>query len=226
MTGFWIALYAAQWAAIVLLALVLLGVLRHVGTLYQQIHQLIPLDTTLNLGEKIGDVSVREVTGDGAPMPLHTLLHSPTFLLIVTNGCGGCHTLLARLPQLLDSLRATDWQFLVVSQSSAAATRDLVGSLPAGTVSLHVVVDEAATLTREHQIRATPFAIAVDGNGTVLAFTAGPTEEWFRTAASGGRTSEATATGTSRPTESTPVALLVAQTRQEKGGIQQTNASR
>lgn len=210
MTGLWACAYAAQWIVLMVMALVMIGVLHHLGMLYHQVNELVPIDSNLQLGENVSDISVRALAPEEGEVSLGSLLHGSTFLLIVTPSCSGCHHLLSRLPQIARALPTPGWEFLILSESGDAAARGMTGDVAVAGLPLRMAVDAEARFARKYHIRATPFAIAVDSVGTAVAQTAVPTEEWFMAVASAraDRTSISVPVASPRPAGRIAVGVL------------------
>jgi hypothetical protein len=143
-----------QWALLVILGLLLLGVLRQVGLMLPPPESR-ELASGPSLGGKVPNallVRVRAIRNGSSS--------EPTILAFVAESCPACQHLLAELPSGEDRMP----QLVLVAKQPTASFRVAVE-----TTGYPVIVDESGDLWRSAKVTATPLVMRISGDGTVEA---------------------------------------------------------
>jgi thioredoxin-related protein len=146
----------AQWAVLVAVVVLLLGVLRQVSIVVPANRR--GLDQAIPIGKRLARPVLQEVrkarngsTGDSA-----------TLVAFVTESCTGCQRLLGRIQAMDDGeLRA---RLVVVAKQPSAQFKAALGETGVKTIE-----DEEGELWEAAGVTATPLILAVDGDGRVIA---------------------------------------------------------
>ncbi len=143
-----------QWAFLVVLGLLLLGVLRQVGLMLPPPESR-ELASGPSLGGKIPSAlltQVRAVRNGSAP--------DRTIVAFVAESCPACQRLLAELPTGQDRLP----EVVLVAKRPTPGFRVAIE-----TTGYPVIVDESGDLWRSAKVTATPLVMRIRGDGTVEA---------------------------------------------------------
>lgn len=157
----WAILIVALWLVVVALAATVIGLLR----------RLIPLLQQEGPGPATGPVALfggppagsqiphfTAQTPDGHPADERQIIGNPTVIIFLSSSCGPCQELAEKISNAdLNGLL----EHLVVVTDPAGCD-DL--TLPAG---LRLILEPGHEVTRAFAVNGFPFAVAVDGEGTV-----------------------------------------------------------
>jgi len=159
----WIAAFLALWLLVLALALLQLGLLRRIAPVLEaaerQLHGGAVALSGLPAGAPLPDFAVE--TRDGEVVRASSLRGQETIWLLASPGCAPCEALAAELRDAGEP--ALGVPLVAVADASGAGLR-----LPPGVVTLFQR-DRAAAVAL--QADATPHAVAVDGDGVVVATT-------------------------------------------------------
>lgn len=174
MTDMWLVSYVVLWVLVAVLAVALLGTLRHLGILIERIQTLSgssPVPTSLKQGEHPPDLTLRTLSGE--PTSLRSFAGRPVAFAVVSAGCGYCRELL----RAVASRKALEGegvaQFAVLSMNGVAATAELLRgiSLPP---DVAVLVDDGGRIKERWGVRGTPVTVVVAPDFTVTRQIMGP----------------------------------------------------
>jgi hypothetical protein len=157
----WAILVIALWVVVVALAATVIGLLRRLMPLLQQAGSEpaagpVALFGGPPTGSQIPHFTAR--TPDGDPADERQLLGSPTVIVFMSASCGPCRQLAEKISNA--DLNGLLEQLVVVTDP--AGRDDL--ALPAG---LRLLLEPGHEVSRAFAVNGFPFAVAVDGDGTV-----------------------------------------------------------
>ncbi|MFI6041829.1 peroxiredoxin family protein [Nocardia sp. NPDC051321] len=154
----WIVLVVAQGIVLIILGLIVLGLLRRIGSVLEAVEAKLPSDretTSPAVGQHIPPFVA--VTAEGATVSSETLCGGPCVLLFVSPRCRHCLTLLSGLTDQWSLLKGIE---LVVITPDPSQLADKVGNA-------RVVVDPDQRISQLFGVFATPAAIAIDAHRRV-----------------------------------------------------------
>lgn len=161
MTTPWIAAFAALWAISLVTAFLVLGLMRRISNVLEGVEQRLRGQAPHG-GLPIGSaVAYFEARGeDGQIITSEQLMSRGNVYLFLSEGCSPCEELARELQAAPDL--TTQWPLAVVFDTP----RDVQVARPSpGNLTLF---DSSRSVFRAFDIDATPFAVAVDGTGTVI----------------------------------------------------------
>ncbi|MCB0076260.1 MAG: redoxin domain-containing protein [Anaerolineales bacterium] len=173
MTGLWLVSYITLWLFFLLIAVVLLSILRNLGTIFEQLSAMKPKRSNLEEGQTLPDLTLQNA--DGAGVSTADWMGTSTAFAIVSPGCGPCHDYLGQLveggthPDLPGNGVAP--KHVILSLGDVTHTRELFQSLD-GAVELErlpVLYDVAGQVMDVWGISATPTTLVVDERMTVMS---------------------------------------------------------
>jgi hypothetical protein len=201
MPASWIAFLAATWAVTVGLVVVVFGLGRRVRILETSMRSPIRFGNLLSSAPAIGSKlpSVPGYEGIGQPT-----LGAGRILLFLTSGCSPCRRLGEQLASLSpQQARALDGVDVVV-------VTDEQGLSVYESEQVRVVAQRDGELSAHFGVRATPFAIAVDKDGTVRhVMLPNALEDLFALAAAANESPTSGAGSPSMPEPMTELAVSV-----------------
>jgi peroxiredoxin len=164
MTGLWLLSYVALWIVMLLVVAMLVGVLRHIGMLYEQAGRRSPPATKLRAGDVVPDVTLS--TLDGVKVRLSRFAGTSAHLVLVSPQCSGCADLLKQLAES-DATAEVEGKRVIVSMGDPMGTEELLrrAGAPADGV---VLIDREGRIKDAWGVRATPVTIVVDEQLKVL----------------------------------------------------------
>ncbi|QDV32362.1 peroxiredoxin family protein [Tautonia plasticadhaerens] len=157
----------ALWAAVLLIAFLLLGVLRSLGLLRWRLDQLETVTPSrigrdgLKLGAKAPDFTL--VGHDGASRSLRDLAGRRVLLVFTQSGCGPCGAI---VPELNRVHGRGEHQVVVINNGAPEETRAWAARHRAG---FPVLTQEKWAVSKRYQVFATPFAFVIDEGGTITS---------------------------------------------------------
>lgn len=163
MTGVWLVSYIVLWVLLLLIALVLVSILRNMGTLFDTLQKWQPMgEPPVNLvaGEPVTDIQLHTLSGE--ERTISTFQGVPTTIAIISPGCGPCRELMqtvARGEPMLPTAQAA--QQIIVSTGSVTETATLVQqtALPS---TVPVLIDHQQALSNQWGISSTPTIVQLD----------------------------------------------------------------
>lgn len=152
----WAIVVVVLGAAVVILAVIVLGLLRQVSPLLERVASAWP---EIKQGPEIGE-PVPHFSAHGADSEVtdEVLRGQPALLLFLSVGCGPCQALAEEMSR--DGLDGLDGQLFVVT--TADGPHEL--GIPAG---VRVLTEQDGAVSRALSVLGTPFAITVDPDGIV-----------------------------------------------------------
>jgi peroxiredoxin len=165
MTGLWLVSYIALWILFLILAVVLLSVLRNLGTLYESLAVAHPLEEQpikLVAGEALPDLTMRTLSGER--VPVSRFQGTKTAFFVVSPGCSSCTSLLKDIAENGADPYPHDGivrQRVIVSNADTAETAALIDQtgLPD---SVPLLIDPDGGTRREWGVAGTPTTVIVD----------------------------------------------------------------
>ncbi len=176
MEGIWLIAFLVQWALVLFLGLLVIGILRQLSVMQQRWNMAAPPVTALEIGDELPDITLPDWYGSMVSVKAH-LCHRGGVVLILSAGCSACRTLVERLSQL-EQVRnngsATDGSLVVIMLGDRAEAHSLLDELTCKLPQLAVVFDADGLVSRQLAIVAVPTGIAVDEGGHVVSQTFNP----------------------------------------------------
>ena len=168
MIDFWLMSYVVLWILVLVMAILLIGVLRYLGILFQRYDRLAgrnPPPTTLKTGQLLPDLTLR--MNGREPVTISSLRGKSTAILVVRPGCSPCKALLREVSQGGSFAADGAERIVVVSMSSVVSTLEMVDgiSLPD---SVKLLVDENGQVENRWGVVATPVSVIVDADLKVV----------------------------------------------------------
>jgi peroxiredoxin len=165
MTGLWLVSYIALWILFLLMAVVLLSVLRNLGTLYESLAVAPPLEEQpikLTAGEALPDLTMRTLSGEQVPISMFQ--GTKTAFFVVSPQCSPCIRLLEDIAEDGADPYPHDGSVqrrVIVSIANAAETAELIdqAGLPEG---VPLLIDPDGGTRREWGVAGTPTTVIVD----------------------------------------------------------------
>lgn len=178
----WVIAFLVQWLVVLVLVVLVVGLLRHLGTLEEQLRLDIPPISSYDVGQSIGEFALPDVTG--ASIQSSDLLAGSggAVLLFVTSTCSACENLLAQFSELTSSRQVRLGKTLIVIGEGGAGTVDRLLESHPGLCEPQVTLlaDDEATVLRQFGITSVPTALAIDGKGRVIDQSLNPhAEKWL-----------------------------------------------
>lgn len=165
MTGIWLLSYLALWFLFIVVALLLISVLYHLGSIYSKIEVKLPVPTKLAVGEILPDVGVQ--TMDGRRISLAQFQGAKTAFAIISPGCHTCFNMLKRMANGDDSLKFLVHRTVIISLANRSETNEMtqLAHLPE---SYGIFLDMDKKLKDAWGISTTPVIVEADSNLKVL----------------------------------------------------------
>ncbi|MGB8345309.1 MAG: hypothetical protein WCD86_10525 [Ktedonobacteraceae bacterium] len=169
MTGMWIVAFVLQWALLLLLAVLIVGVLRYLGFVQKNIHLVTRYASRFEQGDRISHFELSDL--NGLPVLSKTLLSAnpKTLLFFLSVGCSGCTAVVRQIADLAKregGLKRFEWSFILIYLGSRSSAKTQVAPILSGEAT--ILIDEVGTLHQQYDIRKFPVAIAVDNRGDVI----------------------------------------------------------
>lgn len=162
MSGPWIAAFLVLWAAVILLALLMMGFLRRVSAVLEQAESLARSSNTLEAGlapgSRVGPFTVR--AADGGIVTDADLRGRPTVVIFVEAGCKPCEALAEELSGL-EQPPAPVTLFVVTDDTSEGRKMSL------GPYA-RVLYDEEKSASRAFRNSIFPYGFGVDASGVIV----------------------------------------------------------
>jgi len=162
MTGVWICAFAVLATAVATLTLVVVGLLRRLLPVMENLAQSTPL-YEFDLGARVGDIvsAFTILDAEGVPLRSSELLARDTALVLVSSGCRPCAEMVERLDGIRQAVAGVPLFFVTDDPSDAHV----------GQLRLHgeVYFDSHRELVRSLRNRATPCAYCISPSHEVLS---------------------------------------------------------
>ncbi|MGH2458665.1 MAG: TlpA family protein disulfide reductase [Chloroflexota bacterium] len=155
MTDAFLFSYAALWIVVGVLLILLIGVLRHIGILYERYSQIRPAVRT---GQRVKDLKL--ATLDGGAVMLSSAVSGITNIIVIGTQCSACHNLLQFIRDGR-SVLDTSYPIVIVSTGDPLGTRMM---LEAAGLSdpVTTLVDPDGILIQQWGILSIPHSFQVD----------------------------------------------------------------
>lgn len=181
MTGIWVIAFILQWLLLLLLAILMVGVLRYLNFVQNNIHLVIKYASRFEEGDRIDHFELSDL--NGFPTASKTLLstNQKTILIFLNTSCSACKAVVKQIADLArhgDGLKSFGWSFVLIYTGSRTSIAEHITPLPLDEVT--VLIDEEGKLYRQYDLRAFPVGIAVDDHGKVINQKLGSLSGWFR----------------------------------------------
>lgn len=169
MIGIWVVAFVLQWALLLLLAILMIGVLRYLSFVQRNIHLVTRYASRFEQGDRISHFELSDL--NGLPVLSKTLLsaNSKTLLFFLSVGCSGCTAVVRQIADLAKhegGLKRFDWSFVLIYAGSRTSAKVHIAPIPLGEVT--ILIDEEGSLFQQYDIRKFPVAMAVDNQGSVI----------------------------------------------------------
>lgn len=154
-------------ALTLVLSVLVIATLRHMAFLFEVLDPVLRFSTrvsVLQTGKKAPELELENLAG--APVSTHALSGSYQFFLITQPQCKPCDTLLHEGRQAFITSPAHGWKPVVVILGKADDARRMRDELLIPS-DIAVLVDSRLKAISVWGIQATPFAVAIDEEGTV-----------------------------------------------------------
>lgn len=174
MSGIWLASYVVLWVFVVVMAVVIVGLLRTLGVLFERYDALAgfnPPATSLKTGQQLPDVMLQTLTNE--PTASRSLRGKKTALSIVSAGCSHCRDLLNSIAKGSPFDGDQVDRIVLVSISSPASTRELLDGIRLPAI-VPVLVGENGSIKDRWGVRGTPVTVIVDEDLKVVRQIVGP----------------------------------------------------
>ncbi|SRR6266542_1911303 len=176
MQGAWLIAFIVQWVMMLILALLVAGILRHLAIMQERWNLAAPPITAYELGQPIADFELPDATG--TKVKSNDLLHQSdgAVILFVSTNCSSCATLLAQVSELVARPDVSLTKIIVVIVLGAVSSLERLSIEYPNLVNTHVVAlaDENATAVGQFGIRFVPIGLLVDREGHVSNQTLNP----------------------------------------------------
>lgn len=182
MQGIWLALFILQWALLLLLVVLNLGILRYLAALQEQAKNRRAGRSKFQLGEQVSNFTLPTIQKDMFSSKSMFDQNKRVLLFFLSTKCGSCKTMIEQIGELArrpDGLQATGWNFILIFNGELSATQKMAEDLPLA--DLTVLIDQNASIARDYNIPSTPFAMAIDRSGNLYSQSSQPASRWLYT---------------------------------------------
>lgn len=183
MEGIWLIAFLAQWALMVFLGLLVIGILHQLSVMQQRWNMAAPPVTALEIGDELPPITLPNLHGSAVAVNAH-LRHRSGVLLFLSPDCSSCRTLLERLSRLEQRLerhgknrgQQTDKlrEVVLVMMGDQTKARRLLDEFSHLSAQACIVFDADGSVSHRLAIVAVPTGIAVDEDGRVVSQTFNP----------------------------------------------------
>jgi peroxiredoxin len=183
MAGLWIVAFVLQWVLLLLLTVLMVGVLRYLGFIQQNIHLVIRYASRFEQGDRISHFELPDL--EGLSVVSKTLLDASqrTLLLFLNTSCSGCKAVIRYLADLIKregGLKGLGWSVVAIytgpDVSRESVEKHIALSLPN---EVTILVDEKGSLLQQYDLRGFPVGIAVDSRGQVIDQSSSSIVNWL-----------------------------------------------
>lgn len=179
MTALWVAM-GINFLVLILIALLVAGILRHLQSLQMRLEESIPHITRFEAGEPVtsftlADLAGRDISSDG-------LIGNgqPSVLLLLTASCAECDAIVNQLVELTTrpgGMGSIGWNVVTVWYGEPDAVESKAAAL--SEAGIPVLVDRQASLSRGYLVSSLPVGMAIDGKGRLTSQSANPGPSWL-----------------------------------------------
>ncbi len=175
MQGLWLIAFIVQWAIVLMLVTLVIGILRYLVSVKERWNLAIPAITKYELQEQIDDFELPNVVGIKIKS-IDVISRSGAIILLISPTCQSCGALLA---QVLEIASRHDIIFsqpiIVIVLGAKESVEHLLSNYP-GLSSSQVVIliDEQASTARQFGVDAVPTGFTVDHKGRMISQTSNP----------------------------------------------------
>ncbi len=166
MTGLWLVSYIALWLLFLIVAVVLLGVLRNLGVMYQLVTPsptaTSAAPTNLVTGNVVPELVLQTLTGE--PISVTNFQGKKTAFTIVSSHCGPCHELLKKIAKddiAPDPFDPAVLQRIIVNVGTPQETNALFDQVQFRT-DTPVLIDLENLVAQKWGITSTPTTVIVN----------------------------------------------------------------
>lgn len=162
MSGVWLGSYIALWAVVLFQGLLIFLLLRQLGLMYLGTARGVAGDG-LPLGREAPDFSAPDL--EGRAVSLAGFRGQPLLLIFGSPTCGPCRTLIPDLNVFAEE-RRQELRVLFMSRGEVAETQRFASEFG---VRVPIATHPDEELPTKFQVRVTPFAFLLDGDGVIRA---------------------------------------------------------
>lgn len=176
MQGLWLIAFLVQWAIVLMLAVLVIGILRYLASVKERWNLAIPAITKYELQQRIDDFELPDVAGM-IVKSTNLLTRSGAIILVVTATCQSCTVLLAQVSEIASRREtALAKPVILIVLGPKDSTERLLDTYPGLTSSDQVIalIDEQGVAVRKFGVDAVPTGFIVDHEGRMLSQTSNP----------------------------------------------------
>jgi methylamine dehydrogenase accessory protein MauD len=171
--GLWLASYLVLWGLVIVMCLVLLGVLKQLGTLHLRYeHPVTPAGEGVPalekdgpaIGSRLSDFPYATVNGFGSVTPISLLSHGRVLLMFLSPMCESCQHVVEPLNALVED-RDRAVQGMAIIRADEQACRAFLSVFP---LRMPTVCDADRTITMGYGVHRTPFGLLYDERGNLI----------------------------------------------------------
>jgi len=180
MEGIWLIAFVLQWILLLLLAVLMGGVLRLLGSVQQRLQLVAPPTSRFELGERVSDFELPDLDGRLFTSNSVVGFNQKVLLLFLNITCISCKTVVERVAELANQgrrLKELGWSFILICHGGPAEVKDLV--TPLASQDVVVVIDGEGIVYQQYGIRAFPAGIAIDSLGRVIDQSTNVGSSWL-----------------------------------------------
>lgn len=175
MSGLWLVSYIALWVLFLAVAVVLIGVMRNLGVIYESITPAPKQSSPSNLipGQSLPEVNLLTLAGD--IIPISKIGGMKMAISIISPTCSPCQELLERINRgkwQLDPLDPSLENLAIVSIGDANLTNNLIRQVGLRH-DIQVLIDPEQQMLKEWGVVSTPTTIIVDNQLKVVRHVIG-----------------------------------------------------
>lgn len=184
MTGMWLVAFVLQWVLLLLFAVLLVGVLRYLSFIQQNIHLVMQYASRFEQGDRIKHFELLNL--EGLPIVSRALLrmNQRTLLLFLNTSCHGCEAVIHFLSDLVKeegSLRKFGWSVVAIYTGPYVSRESVEKHIdPCLLDEMTILVDEKGKISQQYDLRSFPVGIAVDHLGQVVDQSSRTMAKWLK----------------------------------------------
>lgn len=175
MQGLWLIAFLVQWAIVLMLAVLVIGVLRYLVSVKERWNLAIPAVTKYELQQRIDDFELPNVAGVRIKST-DLLSRSGAIILLVSATCQSCRALLTQVSDIATRREVVPAKpIVVIALGSKDSVNPLLSTYPGLTDNQVItLIDEQGVTARQFGVDAVPTGFTVDLEGRVLSQTSNP----------------------------------------------------
>lgn len=182
MQGPWIIAFTVQWIVVLILALLVFGILRHLNIMEQRWIATTPATSAYEVGQHIAEFELLDATG--VMLRSSDLLEQSegAVIIFVTTSCPSCVMLLTQVSELVSRPDVElKKRLIVIGEGGSGTLERLLEANPGLRDSRAAMLsDDAGTVLREYGVTSVPTALVVDRRGRLLDQNLNPhVEKWL-----------------------------------------------